>query len=276
MDTLVTFLLVAAVTALIITVVGLWQALDRRRVTVWEWETGLLFVEGRFARTLPPGRYLSGLFGRSVIGVSTRPRQHPVTGQEALTADGFQVKLGAVVEWRVTDAHRLHVETGGYANYPPEAMTLALQLALREVVTGRSLATLLADRAEAGRLEAGLRPPLEAVATRLGARIERVVLRDLILPAEVRRMLTEVERARQEGLAALERARGEQAALRSLANAARMLRGNPELQALRTLQALSPAPGRPAPTLVLGAGAVMPVAAPASATAEPEPSPEEG
>ena len=61
-----------------------------------------------------------------------------------------------------------------------------------------------------------------------------------------------------EGLAALERARGEQAALRSLANAARLMRGNPELQALRTLQALSATPGRPAPTLVLGMPPFMP------------------
>jgi len=93
----------------------------------------------------------------------------------------------------------------------------------------------------------------------------------LILPAETRRLVTEVERARREAQAALERARGEQAALRSLANAARMLRNNPELHTLRVLQALNPIPGRPAPTLVLGGGAVIPLRPAGDVGEAPEP-----
>ncbi|HEY0204879.1 MAG TPA: hypothetical protein VGC15_12105, partial [Acetobacteraceae bacterium] len=54
----------------------------------------------------------------------------------------------------------------------------------------------------------------------------------------------------REGQAALERAHGEQASLRALANAARMLRNNPELQNLRLLQAIGTA-GSPV-TIVLG------------------------
>ena len=81
----------------------------------------------------------------------------------------------------------------------------------------------------------------------------------VVLPPEVRRLLTEVERAKLEGQASLERARGEQAALRSLANAARMLKGNPELMNLRVLQAMSGTTGRTQPTLVLGQGALLPI-----------------
>ena len=58
-----------------------------------------------------------------------------------------------------------------------------------------------------------------------------------------------MERARREGQATLERAHAEQAALRALANAARMLKNNPELQNLRLIQALSEAKGA---TVVLG------------------------
>jgi regulator of protease activity HflC (stomatin/prohibitin superfamily) len=61
----------------------------------------------------------------------------------------------------------------------------------------------------------------------------------LTLPPETRRLFIEVEKARLEGQAALERARGEQAALRALANAARLLKDNPDLLALRQLQAVS-------------------------------------
>jgi len=71
---------------------------------------------------------------------------------------------------------------------------------------------------------------------------------NLNLPPEIRRLVIEVERAKLEGQAALERARGEHAALRSLANAARLTKDNPELMNLRLLQAA----GAKGTTLVLG------------------------
>ena len=57
--------------------------------------------------------------------------------------------------------------------------------------------------------------------------------------AELKRAFADVLKAKQEGQAALERARGESAALRNLANAARLLDGNPALQNLRLLQSLT-------------------------------------
>jgi hypothetical protein len=93
-----------------------------------------------------------------------------------------------------------------------------------------------------------------------GCQLNSLVLRDLILPAEVRRLATDVTRAKMEAAASLERARGEQATLRLLNNAARLLKGNPELMNLRVLQTLAPSPGKPAPTVILGnAPGVVPV-----------------
>jgi hypothetical protein len=92
-----------------------------------------------------------------------------------------------------------------------------------------------------------------------GCVIRTVTIISVILPPEIRRLFTEVERAKLEGLATLERARGEHAALRSLANAARMLKGNPELMNLRVLQALSSSSGKRQSTVVLGQGALLPI-----------------
>ena len=61
----------------------------------------------------------------------------------------------------------------------------------------------------------------------------------------------DVLKAKQEGQAALERARGESASLRNLANAARVLEGNPALMNLRLLQSLTAAQNS-GNTLVLG------------------------
>ena len=78
------------------------------------------------------------------------------------------------------------------------------------------------------------------VATQLALRaaVADVEIRDVILPGDVRQAFAEVLRARADGRAALERARGESAALRNLANGARVLQDNPGLMNLRILQAI--------------------------------------
>jgi len=66
-------------------------------------------------------------------------------------------------------------------------------------------------------------------------------VKDVMFPAELKRAFAEVIKSKQEGQAALERARGESAALRNLANAAKLLEGNPALMNLRLMQSLSAA-----------------------------------
>lgn len=258
--------LLALIAAVILVAVAMW-ATRRLRETVWPWEAGLLYVNGRFARVLPPGRHWAGFAGRDIRRVVTARQLAVVPAQEVLTADGFPVKLSVVTEYRVADPRRMLEET---ADQPTGLLHTAVQLALRASVQSRSLDAVLADR---GTLAIELTEPVTAAAAAIGIAIDKVALRDLVLPAEVRRMVTDVERAKREGIAALERARGEHAALRSLANAARLMKGNPELHALRVLQALVAQPGKTAPTLVLGAGSILPVAGAAS-DAAPEIEPE--
>lgn len=259
---IIALVLVVACVAL---AMGAARAVLRHRVTLWPWEAGLLYVNGRFERVLEPGRHWAGILGREVLRVPTARQVHILPAQEVLTADGFPVKLGIVVDYRIADPRRAQEETGG--RWTDELHT-GVQLAIRAPVQARGLDDVLADR---GALEAEFLPPVQAALDRIGIVVERVALRDLLLPAEVRRMVTEVERAKREGLAALERARGEQAALRSLANAARLMKGNPELHALRVLQALAASPGKVPPTLVLGAGGVLPLGGAPAAEADAPP-----
>jgi regulator of protease activity HflC (stomatin/prohibitin superfamily) len=70
-----------------------------------------------------------------------------------------------------------------------------------------------------------------------------------MFPGEMKKAFAQVVKAQKEAQAALEKARGEIAALRSLANAARMIDDNPNLLQLRALQALTDCDGN---TLVLG------------------------
>ena len=79
-----------------------------------------------------------------------------------------------------------------------------------------------------------------------------------MFPADLKRAFADVLKAKQEGHSALERARGESAALRNLANAARVLEGNPALMNLRLMQSLSAAQNAGS-TLVLGVPNFVPL-----------------
>jgi regulator of protease activity HflC (stomatin/prohibitin superfamily) len=83
----------------------------------------------------------------------------------------------------------------------------------------------------------------------VGVELVAVDVKDLMFPGPLKRTFAQVVEARQQGLAALEKARGETAALRNLANAARMVESNPSLLQLRLLQQLETSSGN---TLVLG------------------------
>jgi len=124
-------------------------------------------------------------------------------------------------------------------------------------VAGSTLDELMADR---DKVLAGFAAAIAPGARALGIELVDVQMRDLILAGPSRQAFADIWKAQKDGQAALERARGEQASLRALANAARMLKGNPELMNLRLLQALQGGPGKNAPTVVLGGGAgLLPV-----------------
>ncbi|MFC5343177.1 SPFH domain-containing protein [Brevundimonas staleyi] len=211
-----------------------------RRVRVNAWERAAVYVDGVFDRLLEPGRHTVWGQPRRVTLVHTSlDRQYAVIGHvDVVAGDRAPLRLGATVVYRIEDV-ALSLREPVWT-----AINLATSTALVRLASGRTLEELMAHGPE---LDTDL---TALVGERIGAaRIESVALTGLTLPPELRRLMTEVERARLEGLAALERARGEQAALRSLANAARLLKDNPELAQLRTLQAVGAARNA---TLVIG------------------------
>jgi regulator of protease activity HflC (stomatin/prohibitin superfamily) len=214
---------------------------------VYGWESALLYLNGVYVRQLPPGRHRILTVGRKVevFRAPNYPAAFPAPLVDVISADRFALRLGATVIARVSDA-RAAIE--GQSQYGHK-LILAISESLVTLAAQRTLDDLIADRpAIAEAMLAHLQGKIDEL------EIESAVISSLVLPPELRRMLTEVERAKMEGAAVLERARGEHAALRTLANAARLLKDNPELMRLRTLQAVSPT-GKGA-TLVLGQDAI--------------------
>ncbi len=203
--------------------------------TVRETEVGLLYSNGQFLGAVEPGRHrLLHLpwLKQEIVRVDTRRTEMTINGQEMLTADGISVRLNVAAEYRVVDAvTALHT----VENYQISLYT-AIQLSLREAVQTRSLDELLAGR---GALSTELLEPGRAAATDLGLELLRVGVKDIILPGEVKKMLSQELEAQRTGRAALVAAREEVAATRARANTARMLQENPMLVRLREIEALT-------------------------------------
>ncbi len=201
------------------------------RIVVQEWERVLVYKDGRFERELGPGRHRVPLRRRRRVRAELRPRHVVAPVQEVLTGDGIAVKVSLTMQVRVLDARTWHE---AFAN-PEDVLHAAVQVALRDEVAARTLDELLAERAS---LPERMVPAVAGAAAAAGLAVDALAVRDVVVPAELRRAAAAVVAARAEGLAALERARSEVAATRALANAARMVADHPGILPLRTLQAV--------------------------------------
>lgn len=201
------------------------------RIVVQEWERVLVYRDGRFERELEPGRHRVARWRHRTVRVGVRPRLLVVPLQEVLTADGLSVKVSLTSTVRVVAARTWHEAVEA----PDAFLYTALQIALREAVAARTLEELLADRSE---VPEQMRAAGAGAAVGVGLAVEGLALRDVVVPAELRRAAADVATARAQGLAVLERARSEVAATRALANAAKLVETHPGLLQLRTLQAV--------------------------------------
>jgi regulator of protease activity HflC (stomatin/prohibitin superfamily) len=219
-------------------------------VTVHDYQRGLRYRRGRFSGLVDPGiHYVLRPFSEIFI-LDGRPTFLTLEGQEILTADVVPIKVSLAARYVVGDPVAAVTGEQSYAL----AMRLELQLGLREALADRTADQLLADRAAIGPAV------LERTASRLarmGIELLSVEVRDLMVSGELKRAFAAVVTARKEGEAALERARGETASLRNLANAGRMVEDNPGLLQIRMLQQLGASPGSSVVlTMPDGAGAV--------------------
>jgi len=216
-----------------------------RRIVVCESHVGLLYRNGRFKRELTPGRHFVWRPGTRCETFDQRRETTMIPGQELLSKDNVGLKITLAVSHEIADA-RLAAEA---VQCSALELYTAGQLALREALAQRNIDEILEARSNIG---AEMLPVVAEKAAAFGLIVRAVEIKDVMFPGELKRIFAEVVRAREEGRAALEKARGESAALRNLANAAKLLDGNPALMNLRMLQSIAVAAGNTGNTLVLG------------------------
>jgi regulator of protease activity HflC (stomatin/prohibitin superfamily) len=211
------------------------------RVTVYDYQRAVLYNRGRFQKLLGPGAHWVIRPPYSVQVVDMRSRVVSVPGQEILSADNVSVKISLAIRFRVAVPEVAIASAQSFE----QALYLEAQLILRDLVSALPIEELLQKRAA---LATQLRERLEPKAAALGLVLETAGVKDIMFPGGLKQIFAQVIEARKSAQAALEKARGEAATLRNLANAAKLLEGNPALLTLKTLQAASDGKH----TLVLG------------------------
>jgi regulator of protease activity HflC (stomatin/prohibitin superfamily) len=213
-----------------------------RSMIVMEYQKGLRYRKGRFIGVLGPGKYWIYPRSSSIFPVDLRSEFITIQGQDVLSADGVMLKVSIAAEFQVADAN---VAINTVANYRGN-LYLQLQMALREIIGKEKMDALLDDRRIIG---TRLMEMCSPKAAEMGVKLMVSDIKDIMFSGEIKKAFAQVIKAQKEGQAALERARGESAALRNLANAARLMDDNPNLLQLRALQVMSESAGN---TLVLG------------------------
>ena len=211
------------------------------RVTIWEYEKGLRYHKGRFVRLEEPGQYWIFKPTTTILREDMRPRQETIVGQEVLSADSITLKVSIAAGYQMVDPHAAVNRAQNYR----DAVYLVVQLAVRELIGSKPIDELLENRAT---FDTMLMQQCREHVEELGLKLLSVKIRDIMFPGDLKTVFAQVVKARKEGQAALEKARGETAALRNLSNAAKLLESNPALLQLRAIQAVEESRGN---TLVL-------------------------
>ena len=221
----------------------LWLARNIR--VVKQFERGVVF---RF------GRVQSGVRGPGLavlIPVADRLQKvnmqiitMPVPAQDGITRDNVTVRVDAVIYFNVVDPVRAAVDVQDYMS----AIGQVAQTSLRSIIGKSNLDDLLSNRE---RLNQGLELLIDSPALGWGIHIDRVEIKDVILPDSMKRSIARQAEAERERRARVITADGELQASEKLAMAAQVMAEHPAALQLRLLETVVEVAAEKNSTLVL-------------------------
>jgi regulator of protease activity HflC (stomatin/prohibitin superfamily) len=206
---------------------------------VAEGHTGFLIVDGTTIATLQPGLHMWWKYNRviEVKQFDLRLQNMEVNGQEILTKDRVSLRVNLSAMWQITHAEIAKRELADVKDY----LYRELQLALRTIVSTQTLDELLADK---NSLNQQVLAIVAQKSMDYGVALKSVGARDIILPGEMKAILTQVVEAQKIAEANLIKRQEETQATRSLHNTAKVMEGNPVLLRLKELEVLEKITGK--------------------------------
>ncbi len=197
-----------------------------------EYERAVVFRLGRFAGVRGPGLFLLIPIIDRMVKVSLRTVVLDVPPQDVITRDNVSVKVNAVVYFRVFEPDKAIVEVENYLY----ATSQLSQTTLRSTVGAAELDDLLAER---DKINHALQEIIDRRTDPWGIKVIAVEVKDVDLPAEMKRAMARQAEAERERRAKIINAEGEFQAAQRLADAAAIIGDHPMALQLRFLQTLT-------------------------------------
>lgn len=197
------------------------------------YHVGVLKHNGKIEQLLTSGITAYWRFNReiSVEMVDTRLQVLEVTGQEILTKDKVNLRVNLIANWHYTEVLTAFEKTAN----PADLLYRELQFGLREAIGTRTLDELLENKNIIDEVVT------KHIKTRLqGFGLETVSLgvKDIILPGDMKAILSQVVEAEKAAQANVIRRREETSATRSLLNTAKVMENNPVALRLKEMETL--------------------------------------
>lgn len=199
---------------------------------VVEYERGIKFTLGRFSGLMNPGLNIVVPILQAYQKVDIRVKTIDVPKQDCITKDNVSVNVDAVTYYYVFDVKKsiLDVEDFYYA------MSQLSQTTMRDVVGEVTLDELLANR---DAISDKIRTVIDKASDAWGLKVERVELKHIELPHDMKRIMAREAEAEREKRGIIIKSSGEVEAAKNLAHAAQMMAKTPGAMQLRTLQTIN-------------------------------------
>ena len=212
---------------------------------VKQFERGVVFRFGRVQSSIRgPGLTLLIPVADRLQKVNMQIVTMPVPAQDGITRDNVTVRVDAVIYFTVADPVRVVVGVQDYLS----AIGQVAQTSLRSIIGKSDLDDLLCNRE---RLNQGLELMIDSPAVGWGVHIDRVEIKDVVLPDSMKRSIARQAEAERERRARVITADGELQASEKLAQAAETMAAHPAALQLRLLETVVEVAAEKNSTLVL-------------------------
>lgn len=207
-----------------------------------QYERGIVLTLGSYSYTLEPGlRVVIPVFQR-LIKVDIRISTSDIPQQEVITKDNVPVGINAVVYFQVTKPEDAVLKIQDYTY----AVTQYAQTALRDVIGGVELDTLLTERQK---IADEIKAIVDKETVDWGIDVTSIKIQDIELPADMKRAMAKQAEAERERRATIIRSQGELAASKNLQEAMKQMSTSGAIS-LRTLQTIEATTANPANTVI--------------------------
>jgi regulator of protease activity HflC (stomatin/prohibitin superfamily) len=201
-----------------------------------QYEKSVVFTLGKFTGIKEPGlRYLVPIIQKQTK-VDMRVRTLDIAKQQVMTKDNVPVDVNGVVFFKVIKIQDAVIKVQDYEY----AIAQYSQTALRDVIGGMTLDTILVERQKIGD---EIRKIVDKETDQWGLDVQVIKLQDIEVPDDLKRIMSRQAAAEREKRAVIIKSEGDKEAAKNLADAAKTMstaRGSMQLRTLQTLDGLGP------------------------------------